>query len=145
MKLQLNGYFVSDDKNLLSSAAIHRYLAFESYWARGRSLETVKKSIEHSLCFGVYTNDSEQIGFARVITDYATTYYICDLFILPEHRKAGLGKHLMQVIVDHPKLKGLTGLLLTKDAHGLYRKFGFSDAEDVQARFMLKRESEHRD
>jgi GNAT superfamily N-acetyltransferase len=141
MKLDYNGYYISDRKNQLSVSVIHGYLSEESYWAKGRPREAVEKSIENSLCFGVYTNEGNQVGFARLVTDWATTYYICDLFILPEHRRRGLSKKLMQCIVDHPGLRGLSGLLLTRDAHGLYRQFGFSDAGDVQARFMLKSRS----
>ncbi len=141
MKLDYNGYFITDRKNLLSVSVIHGYLSEESYWARGRPREAVVKSIENSLCFGVYTKEENQVGFSRLITDWATTYYICDLFILPAHRRRGLSKKLMQCIVDYPELRGLSGLLLTRDAHGLYRQFGFSDAEDVQARFMLRSRS----
>jgi GNAT superfamily N-acetyltransferase len=138
MRLNLDGYFISDEKHLLSVAAIHDYLSRESYWARGRSRERVEISITHSLCFGVYTREAVQAGFARAVTDHATTYYICDLFILPVHRGQDLSKRLMEFIVGHPRLAGLSGLLLTRDAHGLYRRYGFSDAGDVQARFMLK-------
>jgi len=137
----LGNYFVSDDKNLLSTEIIHKYLSEESYWAKGRSFEIVKKSIEHSMCIGVYKSNNEQVGFVRVITDYATTYYICDLFILESDRSKGLGKDLTQFIISHPELEGLSGLLLTRDAFGLYSKFGFTDDEEIQKRFMLKKRS----
>lgn len=119
---------------------VHKYLSEESYWATGRNFGTVKKSIEHSMCFGVYQSNNEQTGFARVVTDYATTYYICDLFILEKHRSKNLGKDLVQFIVNHPELKNLSGMLLTKDAFGLYLKFGFSDDRELQKRFMHKKQ-----
>jgi GNAT superfamily N-acetyltransferase len=139
MELSFKGYIYSDDKCLLSCTTVHRYLSEESYWAQGRDLDTVKRSIENSLSVGVYTERGEQVGFARVITDYATTYYVCDLFILPSYRKSGLGKRLVKYIVNHPLLDGLSGILLTKDAHGLYSSYGFSDSFEIQRRFMLKK------
>ena len=138
MHKTLTGYFISDEKNKLSIKLVHKYLSEESYWAKGRNLETVIKSIEHSMCLGVYTTNKEQVGFARVITDYSTTYYICDLFILEKHRSKNLGKDLVQSIVNHPNLKGLSGLLLTRDAFDLYNKFGFTNDKEIQKRFMLK-------
>src|SRR5260370_14165871 len=97
------------------------------YWAAGIRNESVKKSLEHSLNFGVY-EEGKQVGFARVITDYATFAYIGDVFILEDHRRQGLSKWLMQVIADHAELQGLRRwVLLTRDAHGLYRKTGFTE------------------
>jgi GNAT superfamily N-acetyltransferase len=117
-------YVISTDKNRLDLVAVHSYLS-TSYWAAGISLEIVKKSIEHSLNFGVYRGE-QQVGFARVITDYTTFAYIGDVFILEEFRGQGLSKWLMEVIADHPDLQGLRRwLLLTRDAHGLYEKTGF--------------------
>ena len=117
-------YLISTDKNRLDLTRVHGYLT-TSYWAAGIPFEVVKKSIEHSLNFGVYYGE-RQVGFARVITDYATFAYIGDVFILEEFRGRGLSKWLMEVIADHPELQGLRRwLLLTRDAHGLYEKTGF--------------------
>ena len=101
------------------------FLSERSYWAAGRSLQTVKDSIDHSACFGVYKNVNEQVGFARIVTDLTTIVWICDLFILETHRGKGLGKWLVKTIVNHPDLKKVRRhMLATKDAHTLYNKYG---------------------
>jgi len=129
-------YYISTDKNRLDLAVIHDFLT-TSYWAAGIPIETVKKSLEHSLNFGVY-KEGEQVGFARVITDYATFAYIGDVFILEDYRGQGLSKWLMQVIADHAELQGLRRwVLLTRDAHGLYRKTGFMEPVNPK-RYMEK-------
>jgi len=129
-------YIISTDKRRLDLSVIHGFLT-TSYWAAGIPLEIVKKSIEHSLPFGVYKGD-EQVGFARVITDYATFAYIGDVFILEYYRGQGLSKWLMQVIADHSELQGLRRwLLLTRDAHGLYKKTGFVEPK-TPGRYMEK-------
>lgn len=118
-------YLISTDKSRLDLSVVHNFLA-RSYWAAGIPFEVVKRSIENSLAFGVYKED-QQVGFARVITDYATFAYIGDVFILEDFRGQGLSKWLMEVIAAHPDLQGLRRwLLLTQDAHGLYRKTGFT-------------------
>ena len=118
-------YLISTDKERLDVATIHGFLT-TSYWATGVPIEIVKKSIEHSLNFGLFQNN-QQIGFARVITDYATFAYLADVFVLEPFRGRGLSKWLMQVIVDHPELQGLRKwTLFTRDAHGLYRQVGFT-------------------
>ena len=130
------GYYISTDKNRLDLAVIHAFLT-RSYWAAGIPIETVKKSLEHSLNFGVY-REGEQVGFARVITDYATFAYIGDVFILEDYRGQGLSKWLMQVIADHPELQGLRRwVLLTRDAHELYRKTRFTEPVNPE-RYMEK-------
>jgi GNAT superfamily N-acetyltransferase len=117
-------YTISADRSKLDLNFIHDFLS-RSYWAQGRTLETVKRSIEHSLCFGVYTNH-RQVGFARVITDYATFAYLADVFIDEKHRGQGLSKLLAKEILAHPQLQGFRRwLLATKDAHALYEQFGF--------------------
>jgi GNAT superfamily N-acetyltransferase len=122
---RVGGYLVSTDKALLELETIHRYLSGQSYWARGRSLETVRRSIENSLCFGVYGPEKRQVGFARVVTDHATFAWMCDVFVLEAHRGRGLGKALVEKIIGHPDLQGLKRFLLaTRDAHGFYRQYG---------------------
>src|SRR6516165_12623373 len=129
-------YLISTRKHLLDLSVIHGFLT-ASYWAGGIPFETVKRSIEHSLNFGVY-KEGKQVGFARVITDYATYAYIGDVFILEEYRGQGLSKWLMQVIADHPELQGLRRwTLLTRDAHGLYRQTGFAESQHPE-RYMEK-------
>jgi len=129
-------YLISTDKRRLDLSVVHSFLT-TSYWAEGIPLKTVKRSIDHSLAFGVYKED-KQVGFARVITDYATFAYIGDVFILEEYRGQGLSKWLMQVIADHPELQGLRRwILLTRDAHGLYKKTGFREPNNPE-RYMEK-------
>src|SRR5918912_2651617 len=120
-------YIISTDRARLDLSVIHDYLSNSSYWAKGRRLETVRRSIEHSLSFGLYKGE-RQIGFARVVTDYATFAWIADVFILDEFRGEGLGTLLMEVIIKPPQLQGFRRWTLsTKDAHELYRKFGFTE------------------
>lgn len=120
-----NGFYISTNKSKLDLPLIHSFLTNESYWAKGRSLDTVRKTIENSLCFGVYKDD-EQVGFARVVTDYAVFAWIMDVFILSGYRKRGLGKQLMEAIMNHEHLSDLYRWgLATEDAHSLYEKYGF--------------------
>lgn len=115
----------STDRSLLNIPFIHEFLSKESYWAKGISFEIVERSIKNSLCFGVYRL-SEQVGFARIITDYSTFAYLADVFIAPEHRGQGIAKALMLYIKKYPSLQGLRRwMLATADAHNLYRKTGF--------------------
>jgi GNAT superfamily N-acetyltransferase len=117
-------YTISTDPDRLDIAVIHKFLATDSYWAQNRPIEVVRRSIENSLTFGVY-RDHRQVGFARVITDYATFAWLCDVFILPEQRGSGLGKWLVECVVSHPDIQPLRRLLLaTRDAHELYRRYG---------------------
>lgn len=118
-------FSISTDKTKLNIGIIYNYLCKESYWAKNIPMKTVKKSIKGSCCFGVY-HKSEQVGFARVVTDHATFGYIADVFILDEYRGKGLSKWLMETIMNHPELQGLRRwMLATRDAHGLYAQFGF--------------------
>jgi GNAT superfamily N-acetyltransferase len=120
-----NDYLLSTDKSKIDIKAVHNFLS-RSYWAEEIPIETVRRSIENSLCFAIY-HGQMLAGFARVITDSATFAYLADVFILPEHRGKGLSKWLMQIIIDHPQLQGLRRFTLaTKDAHDLYAKFGFT-------------------
>jgi GNAT superfamily N-acetyltransferase len=119
-------YTISTDPQRLDVELIHQHLSTATYWATGRPLEVVRRSLEHSLCFGLYRDDGGQVGLARVITDYATFAWLADVFVLDAHRGQGLGVWLTEVIVSHPDLQGFRRWVLsTKDAHDLYRKFGF--------------------
>ena len=137
MKKQLdNNYTISDDKILLQIEVIHNYLK-GAYWCEGIPKEIVERSIEGSICFGIYKN-SIQIGFARVISDKATFAYLADVFILEKHRGQGLSKQLMKFILTHSDLQEIRGWMLgTKDAHGLYEQFGFTSLPEPK-RFMRK-------
>ena len=123
----LRGEFLcSTDPARLDLEVIHGFLT-NSYWAKGISREIVARSIEHSLCFGVYDGSGAQVSFARVISDFATYAYVADVFVLESHRGSGLGKLLMESIVKHPELQGLRRWnLTTRDAHTLYGQFGFT-------------------
>ena len=122
---QRGEFTLSSEKSRLDVAALHEYLSNTAYWALGRSYDTVVKSIEHSLCFGIYAGDGCQVGFARVVTDYATFAWLCDVFVLENYRGRGLGKWLVQAVVNYPELQGLKRILLaTHDAHELYRRYG---------------------
>ena len=108
----------------------------QTYWADKRPAEQVRKSMEHSDCFGVYLEaENKLVGFARVITDWATTYYLCDVIIDPLYQGGGLGGALVSYIEHLPEYQGLRGMLITRDAHGLYEKFGYETLND---RFMVK-------
>jgi len=110
---------------------IEKLLA-QTYWAKDRTVDVIKKSMENSICFGVFLNEgAKQVGFARVITDYATTYYICDVIIDSEYRGNGLGKKLLASIENDLEFCNLRGMLVTKDAHSLYSKFGFAKDENI--------------
>ncbi len=122
-----NNILISTDKSKLDIPLIHEFLDKKSYWANGRSLAAVKKSIDNSLCFGVYLDD-KQVGFARVVTDYAVFAWLMDVFILEDYRKQGLGKLLMKTIMGSEVLKDVHRWGLgTKDAHELYKKYGFKN------------------
>jgi GNAT superfamily N-acetyltransferase len=121
-------YLISTDESRLNVELVQAFLK-NSYWASGIPVEIVRRSIENSLVFGVYADD-EQVGFARVVTDYATFAYLADVFVLEAHRGRGLGKWMMQVITSHPRLQGFRRwMLATRDAHELYRKYGFAELE----------------
>ena len=130
-------YTISTDPARLDYALIKKFLHDEAYWAIGRAPEVIERSIAHSENFGVYrtreNENEEQVGFARVITDYATFAYLCDVFILPSERGHGLGKWLMQTILSHPEMQGLRfWYLRTRDAHGLYKQFGFTELKNPE-------------
>ena len=135
-------YSISTDKSKLNVEAIHDYLCHKSYWAKGRSLENVKKSIENSMCFGLYDSKNNMLGFARVITDHVVFAYLMDLFIFEQHQGNGLGTKLTKHIIEKPELQVRLWFLGTADAHGLYNKFGFSSLDNPD-RFMFKRDEKY--
>jgi GNAT superfamily N-acetyltransferase len=119
-------FLISTDRERVSLDVVHGFLT-NCYWAKGISRDVVERSIEHALCFGIYEESGAQVGFARVVTDFATVAYLGDVFVLESHRGRGLSKWLMECIVQHPALQNLRRwILLTRDAHGLYSQFGFT-------------------
>jgi len=137
MILYKEQYKISDDKSLLNVDYVHDYISNKSYWAKNIPMEIVKKSIEGSICFGVYEKE-KQIGFARVVSDKATFAYLADVFIDEDYRGRGLSKWLMEVVINYHDLQGLRRWMLgTLDAHSLYEKFGFKPIEELK-RFMHK-------
>ncbi len=139
--MSIDGYTISDDPARLDLDVVHRYLSTESYWAKGLPRETLERSVAGSLCFGIYMKKDEdgagegsgQVGFARVITDRATFAWLADVFVLPAHRGRGLSKRLLETILAHPDLVGLRRFMLaTRDAHELYRQFGWSEPTKPQ-------------
>lgn len=126
---QIGEFLYSTNKSKLKIDYIHHYLSEESYWAKNIPLEIVKQSIEGSFCFGIYHNQ-KQMGFARVITDYATFGYLADVFIDKDYRGQGLSKELMKFIMEQEVIKKLRRFMLaTLNAHSLYAQFGFESLE----------------
>jgi GNAT superfamily N-acetyltransferase len=125
----VTAFRISTNQDELDIPLIHRFLSEESYWKKGVSLEIVRKSLAHSMCFGGYIGD-KQIAFGRVITDYADFGYLRDVFVLKEHRGKGYGKLIVQEILSHPELCGVNFMLGTEDAHSLYEQFGFTAVPD---------------
>lgn len=118
-------YRIIDSAENMKLEDIQRLLKM-TYWADKRSPETVEKSVRNAFCYGVYLDDvNKLVGFARVISDYATTFYLADVIIDPEYQRQGFGTALVSYVLSRPEYQGLRGILLTKNAHGLYRKFGF--------------------
>jgi GNAT superfamily N-acetyltransferase len=122
----MDGYEIATDRARLDLRAVHAYLA-RSYWSPEIPFEVVERAVNNSLCFGVYeTASGSQVGFTRVVTDYATFAYLCDVYVLEEHRGRGLSKWMMHAAMAHPALAGARRVMLaTRDAHGLYRQSGF--------------------
>ncbi len=133
-------FYISTDKSLLDIDMIHDFLSNRSYWAKGRTRETVEKSIAGSLCFGVFDAENEQAGFARVVSDYAMFGWLLDVFVLEDFRGKGLGKMLMSAVIGHNDLQGIQRWGLdTMDAHGLYEKYGFKPLARPERRMELIR------
>ncbi len=142
MKVEVTGYFVSTDSDLLDFDFVFSYLAKESYWAKNIPIGTLKTALENSLCFGVYSAEKRQVGFGRVISDYATYGYLADVFIEPAHRGKGLSKLLMKQIMVHPRLQGLRRMsLMTRDAHELYRQFGWGASKTPEYYMEIRKEN----
>ena len=136
---QRDGYTISTDKTRLDTGLIHNFLSEDSYWAQDRPYDVVERSIDHSLCFGVYAG-TEQVGFARVVTDYATFAWLCDVFVLASHQDRGLGKRLVETVVAHPDLDGIRLFsLATRDAHELYRRYAGFEPLEVPEKWMVRR------
>ncbi len=137
-------YEISTDRSRLDVGLIHDFLR-SSYWAQGIPRAVVERSIQHSLCFGAFLG-GRQVGFARVISDFASFAYVADVFVVPEHRGRGISKLLMRAIIEHPDLQGLRRILLaTRDAHGLYAQFGFEPLTHPEAFMTLHKPDVYRD
>ncbi|HEX5631131.1 MAG TPA: GNAT family N-acetyltransferase [Acidimicrobiia bacterium] len=131
-------YEITTDTDRIDPAIVHRWLAEESYWARGRSAELVARSMANSICFGAF-DGAELVGFARVVTDRATFAWLCDVFVDEAHRGRGVGGALVAAAVDHPELAALKRFVLaTADAHEVYRRHGF-EVLDHPERWMMRR------
>lgn len=128
MEWQFSEFRISTDKSEISADFIYNYLR-RTYQSKSRNYQEIRKSIENSLCYGLFHGE-KQIGFARIVSDLSTIYMLSDVFILESYRGRGLGKWLMECIVNSPELKNLIGLLATKNAQGLYRKYGFRSPND---------------
>lgn len=138
---RLQGYVITNEKKLLNVDFIHSYLSNNSKWAHNIPREVVERAIEHSLCFGAFQTKGDQtsgdklqqVGFARIVTDYATFAYWCDVFVVDEHRGFGLARWLMREMIDHPALQGLRKLALyTSKAHNFYRELGFTPLQNPE-------------
>ncbi|MBF4692639.1 GNAT family N-acetyltransferase [Fusibacter ferrireducens] len=121
-------YAIQIIKGKTNSASVKKLLE-QSYWAKDRPLELIESAMAHSLNFGVFLED-ELVGFGRVVTDYSTIYWLCDVIIDAEHRGQGLGKKLVSTITNHKTISGIRGILATADAHGLYAQYGFETLPD---------------
>ena len=141
VEFRKDNFLISTDTALLQVDVIHDFLTHRSYWAQGRSLETTFLAIEHSLCFGLY-DAGVQVGFARVITDYATFAWLSDVFVLESARGHGLGKWLVACITSHPGLQSLRRMILaTRDAHELYRRYGGFETIPNPERWMIRQKA----
>ena len=129
--------FVTTDRARMNVELVHAFLSQDSYWAKNVPRDVVERAMANSMCFAAFDGE-EQLGFARVITDYATFAYIADVFVVPSRRGRGIGKRLMEAIGAHPELQGFRRwMLATRDAHGLYAQFGFQPL-DAPERIMMK-------
>jgi GNAT superfamily N-acetyltransferase len=120
-----DGYWVSDDKSLIEPERVHHWMSKESYWAAGRRYEVMQRAIENSLVLGLYAPDGTQAGFARLVTDYSTFAWLCDVFVADEHRGRGIGSFLVEKAVDHPDVAGIRQVLATRPGRTLYQRHGY--------------------
>lgn len=124
-------YYISTNRDRIDPKRVKELLE-QSYWAQERPLEAIRISMEHSLLYGVFEKDSQQqVAFARVVTDYATTWYLCDVIVDEKCRGRGIGKMLIDHITSDPRLTDIFGILLTRDAHGLYSQYGFAAKDGI--------------
>ena len=124
------GFYISTDKSKLEVEMIAAFLSNRAYWAMGRTRESVERSITHSTCFGLFNSKHQQVGFARVVTDFTIFAWLMDVFVLEDYRGCGLGKMLINAIFSDPELKEIKRWGLgTRDAHDFYRQFGFKELE----------------
>jgi GNAT superfamily N-acetyltransferase len=134
------GFVVSDDRGRLDLELVYRYLCGQAYWAIGRDQRVVERSVEHSLCLGLYAPDGAQVGFARAITDRAVRAHLVDVFVLPAFRRRGLGRALVGAMLGHPELAEVESWTLsTRDAHGLYGGFGFVVQPEPEKQMIRRR------
>ncbi len=133
-----DGYWASDDRNLIRVSQVHAWLSREAYWAQGRPAEVVARSIEHSLVVGLYAADGEQVGFARFVTDYATFGWLCDVFVDTAHRGHGLGSFLARTAIEHPAVAGIQQVLATAPGRTLYSRHGYAPLASAE-RWMERR------
>jgi len=137
-------YEISTERNRLDVGLIHDFLR-SSYWAHGIPRAVVERSIEHSLCFGAFL-ESQQVGFARVVSDFAAIAYIADVFVVPKHRGRGVSKLLIRAILEHAELQGVRRFLLaTRDAQGLYAQFGFQPLSNPERYMTIRKVDVYRD
>ncbi len=138
-----DGYSISTDPARLDLDAIHAYLV-RAYWCEGIPRQTMERAMANSLCFGLFRGKN-QVGLARVVTDSATFAYLCDVYVLEDHRGKGLGKWLMECVMAHPALQGLRRFsLATRDAHNLYRQFGFRELSKPESKMEILRPDVYR-
>lgn len=128
----INGYIITSEKEMMKLDHIQKLLE-QTYWAKGRTIDIIEKSINNSIAYGIFYGE-EQVGYARAVTDYSTMFWIADVIIDKEHRGKGLGKELIKIITEDERLKGLLGVLSTEDAHSLYEQYGFN----MNTNFMKK-------
>jgi len=133
MEIKFKEFIISDDKNKIQLDRVYQLLS-TTYWAKERPRNIIVKSITNSFCFGIYLNNN-QVGFARCVTDFATVYWLADVIVDHNYRNLGLGKALVEAVVDHEQLKGCFGILATSDAYDLYKQYGFNL---VDGKFMRK-------
>lgn len=135
---RVGNYLISDDPARLDAAAIHNYLT-RSYWSPDIPLQVVERALRGSMCIGAYMSAGEQVGLVRIISDQATYAYLCDVYVLENHRGHGLSKAMLAFALGHPNLQGLrTWSLRTRDAHGLYAQFGFKPVEHPESYMALR-------